>query len=167
MQEFLEKKESLSFAVATIILPRKERFLKFYKSEHREFWLLPNRKKHGPEKILSNGIATSRRTWEDGFLHGEERNFTHEGKLYEVRSWKRGVRHGTSFRYYNDRTSENWWEDGKLVHGTCTSKKGNIYSTLHWGTATSYREDGTILRVYSKNSWWSFSEEGKVKRYFI
>lgn len=167
MQDFLEKSEALSFAVATNILPEKKRFLKLYKSEHREFWLLPNRKKHGPENILVNGVITSRRTWENGYLHGEETNFTREGKVYETRSWKGGVRHGKTTKVYYDRTSEKWWEDGKLVHGICVSKNGNIWSTFYWGTSTYYREDGTISMLHSRNSWWSFSPEGKVRRYFV
>ncbi|AEA07206.1 hypothetical protein LAU_0356 [Lausannevirus] len=167
MEGFLEKREALSFTLAMNIAPKKESFVKFYKSEHREFWLLPNKKKHGPEVILCNGVATSQRTWKDGFLDGEERNFTYRGKLYETRTWKMGIRHGRSTRIYEDRTSENWWEDGKLVHGTCISDSGAVLSTLCWGTSTSYRPDGTIYRIYSKNALWNFTANGEVKRHYI
>ncbi|AHA45952.1 hypothetical protein ISTM_54 [Insectomime virus] len=165
--EFLKKKEVPCFAIATNILPEKERFAKFYKSEHREFWLLPNKKKHGPETILLGDVVTSQRMWKDGFLHGEERNFTHKGEFYGTRTWKMGIRHGRSTRIHRGNTVEKWWEDGKLVHGKCTSDSGHVFWSLRYGTTMSYREDGTICRIYSKNSWWAFSDNGSVKRYFI
>nr|WNL49713.1 MORN repeat containing protein [Marseillevirus sp.] len=165
MEEFLEKRESLTFAIASQSVPRKERFLKFYRSKHREFWLLPNKKKHGPEKIFHGGITTSERTWKDGFLHGEETNFTYSGKMYEMRTWRNGVRHGKTVRLQSDSISTNWWEDGKLVHGSCFSNDGEFMHALRWGTLFSYRSDGNISRIYSKGIFWKFSAEGHVKRY--
>nr|WQM86804.1 hypothetical protein [Marseillevirus cajuinensis] len=168
MEEFLKKRETTSFSVATGELPKPERFLKFCKSEHREFWLLPNKKKHGPENILFDGTVTSQRTWKQGFLHGPETNFTYCGKRYEIRTWKEGVRHGLSTRFYKTRTTENWWEEGKLLYGKSWSHiEGRTLLAYNLGTLTTYRTDGTISRISSEKIMWSFYPDGRVTRYFI
>ncbi|BAU80277.1 hypothetical protein A9K97_gp074 [Tokyovirus A1] len=165
MEEFLNKREALVFAVATLCSPKKERFLKFHSSKHREFWLLPNKKKHGPEKIFCGEVVTSERTWKNGLLHGEETLYTEKGRMFGMRTWRDGIRHGKTLRIEKAYTSEKWWENGELVYDKCTSD--DLLHIFLAGTTTTYRKDGTISRIYSRSFGgiaWNFSEEGSVRR---
>lgn len=166
MEEFLRKRESLLFAITTCIFPKKERFLRFFSSKEREFWRLPNGKKHGKEKIFRGEVLSSERMWEDGFLEGEEAVFDRRGGISRTMTWKKGKKHGRDFRKRGDDSIEYWWENGKRAHGRCTSLEGQLLHITHWGTTTTYKENGAILRIYSAGSRgiiWRFTEEGEVK----
>ncbi|BAU80054.1 hypothetical protein A9K97_gp297 [Tokyovirus A1] len=106
MEEFLEKKELVSFSVSSSSFPQKEKFLRQViglNKERTEFWtVLPDGTTVHLESVSGNTFLCP---YKDGNPHGDF-EYNWEGfKERRTGSFKRGKAHGSFFVWDNERIS--------------------------------------------------------------
>lgn len=142
--EFLEKEEFLSFAISCGLEEKKqksaERFLKKVSNKNREFFVLPDGKKHGREEMFTNGKLTKIINQWFGKKRGKETKFK-DGKVIKITNWKNGKKHGKEIMFdelsvmdfltmernkYSCQRTTNWFEGEIKTRRTTVSKKSYL-----------------------------------------
>lgn len=147
MEEFLEKKELVSFSVSSLSFPRKEKFLtKVVEIDHAttKIWtILPNGRRVYLESISGSTFSCP---CKNGVLHGK---FSGPEHLYEQRtgSFNKGEAYGNFF----------CWRCGRLAL-TATFIKGKVFemeSSFHNGLSQSFlfsrnEKDGSLHILHKR-----------------
>lgn len=159
LEVYLAKREALCFAVASGIFPKKENFLRNVKKKEREYFSLPNGKKHGQEKIWKRGALTNTRNFSEGKLDGLEVLFNTDGSKIGTIEWVNGVKHGLTVRFFpSGQIRRRWWKNGLCVYETLTESDGRISSKTQHGTTIVTDEEGVFQRLFDDSGIvWSFS----------
>lgn len=172
MEKFLSegsrsKRQVISLALSTGILPKKEDFSKFFRSKHRSFWRLPNKQKHGHEEIYwGHGNIKISREWRDGKLEGLEIFYDRIDRSSRIKTnWKEGKMHGERFVFGATFTSEQFWKNGALVLSTSKDGLGQV-TCKRMGSTEYIFYGGTLRSIFDRktNRFWSFGQDGSVQR---
>ncbi|AMQ10920.1 MORN repeat-containing protein [Brazilian marseillevirus] len=169
MENFLQsRRQVLSFALSTGNIPKEEDHIKFFRSNHRSFWRLPNGQKHGHEEIYwGNGSIKISREWKRGKLEGLETLYDRRRERVRIRTnWKGGRMHGERSIFGLTFTTEQYWKEGVLVCSVSKSNGGNVTCKKFGHTEYIFRMERLAFIVDRKRDFlWEFGEDGSVHKH--